>query len=306
MTTLTPNRIIQQGDEYIDAKGTWKPVPKDDYGLQVMFTKYAAVRRPAEEPPKETTTVKLPHIGRTVEVLTPQDVTSRNLAKRVAEVKANEPISPDSEKPRQTSQEIADPVAIVTAKAESEPVAPHRIAPVRGERSIPDILENFERVVEAAGLPTVISKKAHEAPWIKEHVETHPTMTEPERIEKHTAILTHPTINVRTPERLRVAAALVTPPEPEPLAQNGIIKIAFPKPDPTDLIAMSTQPIWTGRNGTFTGYGLEAMIANDNIMLSPIGKRGIGNGCIQFPKSVIPQLVDWLLRQQNIKDNTHR
>ena len=229
MTTLTPNRIIQQGDEYIDPKGTWKPVPKDDYGLQVMFTKYPEVRRPSEAPQKETTTVKLPHIGKTVEVLLPK------------------PISPISEKPRQTSQEIADPLEV---KANLIPMTPEQLA-------------------IQAGLPTVISPKAHEAPWIKEHVETHPTMPP-------------------APE----------PPAPEPLAQNGIIKIAFPKPDPTDLIAVSTQPIWTGRNGTFTGYGLEAMIANDNIMLSPVGKRGIGNGCIQFPKSVIPQLVDWLLRQQ--------
>lgn len=47
MNTLTPNRIIQKGDEYRQ-NGTWKPVPKDDYGLQVMFTKYAEVRRPDE------------------------------------------------------------------------------------------------------------------------------------------------------------------------------------------------------------------------------------------------------------------
>ena len=55
MTTLTPNRILQKGDEYRDnghdSKNVqWKPVPKDDFGLQVMFTKYAEVRRPSETP----------------------------------------------------------------------------------------------------------------------------------------------------------------------------------------------------------------------------------------------------------------
>jgi hypothetical protein len=85
-------------------------------------------------------------------------------------------------------------------------------------------------------------------------------------------------------------------PAPTP-SGAGVLKIPFPKPDPTNLTAMSKQPIWTGRNGTFTGYALEAMRANDNIMLSPIGKRGVGNCCIQFPISVIPALVDWLEEQ---------
>ncbi len=48
MNTLTSNRILQKGDEY-RKNGTWMPVPKDDFGLQVMFTKYAEVRRPSEE-----------------------------------------------------------------------------------------------------------------------------------------------------------------------------------------------------------------------------------------------------------------
>jgi hypothetical protein len=48
MNTLTPNRILMKGDEYRD-NGTWKPVPVNDYGLQVMFTKYAEVRRPSEK-----------------------------------------------------------------------------------------------------------------------------------------------------------------------------------------------------------------------------------------------------------------
>ena len=38
-----------KGDEYRD-NGTWKPVPADDIGSQIMFTKYTEVRRPSEEP----------------------------------------------------------------------------------------------------------------------------------------------------------------------------------------------------------------------------------------------------------------
>jgi hypothetical protein len=49
MNTLTPNRILQKGDEYRD-NGTWKAIPKDDYGLQIQFTTYKEVRRPTETP----------------------------------------------------------------------------------------------------------------------------------------------------------------------------------------------------------------------------------------------------------------
>lgn len=48
MTTLTKNRILQAGDEYLDPKGAWKPIPKNDLGLQIMFTDYKEVRRPSE------------------------------------------------------------------------------------------------------------------------------------------------------------------------------------------------------------------------------------------------------------------
>jgi hypothetical protein len=80
-------------------------------------------------------------------------------------------------------------------------------------------------------------------------------------------------------------------------AKNGLVKITFPKPDPTNLIEMETQPIWTGRNGTFTGYGLEAMRVNNNVMFSPIGKRGVGNCAIQVPLASIDELIEWLKKQ---------
>jgi hypothetical protein len=47
MNTLTPNRILQQGDEYRD-NGKWKLIPNRDFGLQIQFTDYKEVRRPNE------------------------------------------------------------------------------------------------------------------------------------------------------------------------------------------------------------------------------------------------------------------
>jgi hypothetical protein len=77
---------------------------------------------------------------------------------------------------------------------------------------------------------------------------------------------------------------------------NGHIKIDFPYPATNRDV-----PIWTGRNGTFTGYGLDARSIGENVMLSPIGKRGVGNCTIQFPTNVIPKLVEWLQRQKTPK-----
>lgn len=48
MNTLTPNRIIEKGDEYFQS-GEWHPVPPNDIGLQIQFTKYKEVRRPSEK-----------------------------------------------------------------------------------------------------------------------------------------------------------------------------------------------------------------------------------------------------------------
>src|SRR5215471_9493764 len=47
MNILTNNRILEAGDEYLTGED-WKPIPASDIGLQIMFTKYAKVRRPKE------------------------------------------------------------------------------------------------------------------------------------------------------------------------------------------------------------------------------------------------------------------
>ena len=50
MNTLTKNRIIAEGDEYLNANGQWYSVLPSDIGLQVMFSKRSQVRRPSENP----------------------------------------------------------------------------------------------------------------------------------------------------------------------------------------------------------------------------------------------------------------
>jgi hypothetical protein len=51
MNTLTKNRIIEKGDEFRHADGSWLPVPDKSIGLQIMFSNYKEVRRPSETPP---------------------------------------------------------------------------------------------------------------------------------------------------------------------------------------------------------------------------------------------------------------
>jgi hypothetical protein len=239
MNTLTPNRILQKGDEYRD-NGKWKPVPENDCGLQVMFTSYAEVRRPTETP--------FVHGGAPAIKVSPDSVATAKAAPNAAK-----------------------------AESEKSPVPTH---------------SGTGDPHSASYLPTVVSKKAHKTGL--------PTVDECAKAIMDAAIAHAGKPSRETPETSKDATTEVakSPASPTPsYSANGSIKITFPKPDPTDLIAMSGQPLWTGRNGTFTGYGLEAMTVNTNVMFSPIGKRGVGNCAIQFPKAIIPQLVDWLQRQ---------
>jgi hypothetical protein len=74
-------------------------------------------------------------------------------------------------------------------------------------------------------------------------------------------------------------------------ASTGVIKIKFPK-------STGKIPHWTGRNGTFNGYGVGMTVFEDydntSVMMQPIGKRGYGNCLIEFPTAIIPQMIDWL------------
>jgi hypothetical protein len=61
--------------------------------------------------------------------------------------------------------------------------------------------------------------------------------------------------------------------------------------------AIRSQPVWTGRNGTFDCKALNLRRENDVIQIIPKGKRGWGNCLIECPVAVIPEIVDWLTRQ---------
>jgi hypothetical protein len=49
MNTLTSNRIIEEGDEYL-LDGKWQPVTEKVIGMQIGFSGLSQVRRPSETP----------------------------------------------------------------------------------------------------------------------------------------------------------------------------------------------------------------------------------------------------------------
>lgn len=165
MNTLTKNRILQKGDEYLDGE-KWKAVPSNDYGLQIMFTKYAEVRRPSESAPEHSS-------------LGNNDNPKQD---------AGATISPDSEK-RMPSPEVATQAAIVTAKAEKEKCSaptpsgaePLPLSATYGKAAktkvkakllaerdalgkIVDAMAATLKVAPVTPLPTIISAAAHKIP----------------------------------------------------------------------------------------------------------------------------------------------
>jgi hypothetical protein len=123
MNTLTPNRILQAGDEYIKG-GEWKPVPQADFGLQIMFTKYQQVRRPAEEPAKNL-----------------------NAAPVLAEPKPETKIGEAREGANQSNQNSS-----LKKDSHGGVQTPTKLLIVKGVPFHPDKVKN---------LPTVVSAKAH-------------------------------------------------------------------------------------------------------------------------------------------------
>jgi hypothetical protein len=299
MNTLTKNRILQKGDEYRQ-NGAWKPVPKDDFGLQVQFTDYAEVRRPSETP----------------QTLRETPVTAKDAPTEVAKL----PVSPTPISPKRAKVKIATPVA---AESDKSPVASHSVT---GDVSyLPTVVS--KKAHSQKHDREIIDSIPYDLPMTDE--ETAALQRESDRekavaeAEKHLS-----------PAALENFKRLIaTAPEPKPCPTCGsilcggecssanipahplifippgeiekaitkakklkgsssIVKIDFPHPKPGKDI-----PVWTGRNGTFNGYGLEGMVIDDRVAFSPIGKRGVGNCTIQIPKAIIPDLVDWLQKQ---------
>jgi hypothetical protein len=127
MNTLTKNRILQKGDEY-RKNGTWKPVPEADYGLQIMFTKYAEVRRPTETP--------FVHGGAPAIPISPDNVATAKAAPNVAK-----------------AEKEKSPAPTPSGAGETPPVS---------QLPTPENLRKAGMIPNAESyLPTVVSKKAH-------------------------------------------------------------------------------------------------------------------------------------------------
>lgn len=195
------------------------------------------------------------------------------------------PISPDR-KQSGASPAKTEPPSPAKAESEKSPVPTHSGT---GERSYPaakplaatyggDLHTKLAKKLEAEKLPTVVSKKAHKF--------TH----------DHTGAM----IPKTTPTAGEVAsliAAVIAPPKTTPAGE-----IDIPYPD------KSTPCIWIGRNGSFYAKALHLDVLEhtdekDNVIrVRPVGTRGLArNAIIEFPASIIPQVVDWLLRHQPAK-----
>lgn len=196
-----------------------------------------------------------------------QAIDRHNAAKALPE---NQPISPDSGR-----------IESSTAKAESEksPVPTHSGT---GD-TLPDHTQERDRII--------IENIPYDQPMTDEEQAALRREVDRENSAGKVAAEIAKIIAPKGPIEKAVEKAKV-----RAKAAPEILKIKFPKNDPT--YTLNDPPVWTGRNGTFTGYGLEGMRMTDKIMLNPIGKRGVGNCTIQFPVSAIPELIDWLLRQQ--------
>lgn len=229
MNTLTKNRILQDGDEYLDSKGDWKPVPATDFGLQIMFTKYGEVRRPSETPS----------------------------ANGAGETPA----------PQRSTATVAAP------SVESKPTA----SPLPREYPAPKPLSmTMTKSGKAKALPTVVSAKAHTLPPLR--------LT---RADYSKAAKAAKAAKKVTSGKIPASAGVKVTPLPTSLS------VTFPDAHP--------ECIWTGRNGTFMARALNMHVtpSGEVIQIVPQGKRGAAKSAIiEFPASIIPQVVDWLLRQQ--------
>jgi hypothetical protein len=288
MNTLTKNRIIQEGDEYKD-NGKWKPVPKDDFGLQVMFSKYTEVRRPSEK-------------------TTPTDATSTLLTVgRASPEKWNEaqskPISPES-------NTVKHDVPSTKAEKEKTPVPTPSGAGGIPLKDIPAQIDETARLAHAVShLPTVVSKKAHSQERDREIIDSIPydlPMTDEEQAalnrekDREMARITPkaaPFPFLRgTPETVRpteVPERVASPTPSAPPLKNVPAAKVKPVPATVTITYPDKGPdcIWTGRNGTFKCRAIRLENFHDVIRIVPVGKRGTArNAVIEFPASCIEQI----------------
>jgi hypothetical protein len=74
-------------------------------------------------------------------------------------------------------------------------------------------------------------------------------------------------------------------------APSPSISIMFPKG--------AAKCIWIGRNGAFNQTAINMINVGEKIHIVPQGVRGIAkNAVIEFPASIIPQIIKWLEAQK--------
>jgi len=259
MSTLTANRILQKGDQYKNGDG-WKDVPEDQLGLQIMFSKLKKfeLRRPSEGAISPNATVQSPKAEKGK---TPAPSPSG----------AGEPPKPISAvpvlaEPRVDIRAVSGNRAQDGEARESTPMSREVTETDSRGGGKPLIKHVKGRPYDTSDLPTVISPKAH-----KDKAEHYVADTTP-----------RPLLPLGKP---KVVTAKIIP-ATKPITKTPLIAadIKFTKG--------GSPPIWTGRNGTFNGYGVSVYrTPGDKIMLQPIGKRGAGNCIIEIPLADIPNFI---------------
>ena len=243
-------------------------MPKDDYGLQVMFTKYTEVRRPTETPfvhggapaiKHDETTFPVPHPDKGGPSSDPHPLPTARNAKtsdRAKRTPSANTVQTDAASGGETNLtvKVVDPTD--SRGTPERPVVITKLA-------------QSEKEIEANGLPTVVSHKAHKPIRVSDVTRAKEAFAELKRMERE-----------------RYAGITAATPS------SFMREIKFP--------AGSPKTIWTGRNGTFNSLGVELQreAGTDVCSIVPQGKRGTAkNAIIEFPVAAIPQMIDFLQSQ---------
>lgn len=298
MNILTKNRILQKGDEYRN-NGEWKAVPEKNYGLQIQFTDYKEVRRPSETPFVHGGAPAIPCEPKSRGAETVKSKTRTPDAEKV-----NVPVpTPSGTGATPSHDHLASYLpTIISKKAHADEAAKAGLEYLKKLASAPapDFAGEFTKAATKAGM-VGLEVKAKLVPMTPEQLAIQDA-TAGEVAAEIAKIITpdKPTYSSKGPAAFPKGPIEKAAEKIEKIATTGgaitpsLIKIKYPNithdhPD---------RPIWTGRNGTFTGYGLEIMKLNSgNVHLTPIGKRGGGNCAIQVPRASIPELIEFLQNQ---------
>jgi hypothetical protein len=283
MNTLTANRILQKGDQYLlkatntEAGAKWTEVPKEEWGLQIMFSKFKGfeLRRPTEKPSNP-------------DAIWPNPQT---ISPKVEGVRSDQPSEAENGNTPAPIRSGAGGTATYdhTGNAPFPPKPKIRLPKRLANPAVTPLIEHDKdtcvcrecvryRTMRIGGLPTVISRRAHIEKSIaevgKEIAEE--IKRKGEELEEE--------IRRRAAEEAEATGFSGYKATPTPPVVTAVIK--FTKG------ASITKPRWLGRNGQFNGYGLDIFRSeHDKIMLTPIGKRGAGRCLIEIPVTDIDNFI---------------